>query len=288
VTRTREEPSHNKFTGEDVMTRVPTETLIRFVQGRCSPEEGLKILEQIESSPESSRELDMFADIIGVFHETPDLTANEVGADRPSARAVLPDRPPERRRRFVLRIVLPTASVLAAAIVFFFYFRPIAETDRMTLLEPDLSMVEWATRGAIGSDIDATREAAFRGNFVQARKHILRFVNSTSTDPERACGLITAGALSFLEARQKSKGWLHEVPDQELLRVGVGYLQEAAQLRVPPSIHNETRMLLARGLYWLGNRVEASAQLDSVAGGDPNDLRRAEELRSIISSSVER
>jgi hypothetical protein len=270
------------------MARVPRETLIRFAQGRCSAEEGLKILEQIEADPESSRELDMYADIIGVFHDTPNLEPDAVQSAGLSGHGRFPDHAPERRPRFPRKIVIPAVSVFAAVILALLFLRPLAETEKLTLLETDLSMVEWATRGAIGSDIDATREAAFRGDFDQARRHILRFVNSATTDPERACGLITAGTLSFLEARQKSRGWWHEVPDPELVRVGVGYLQESSQLRVPQSIRNEARMLLARGLYWLDRKAEAAAQLDSVGGGDPNDVRRADELRIVIGSSLER
>jgi hypothetical protein len=166
-------------------------------------------------------------------------------------------------------------------------FPPRFGQDRTTLLETDLSMVEWATRGVTGGDVDAAREAAFRGELSTARKHILRYVNSALTDPERACGLITAGALSLLEARERSRGWWQREPDPELLRMGVGYLEEASRLQVPSSVRNETRLLLARGLYWLGRKNEAEAQLDSISGGDPGDLRRAHALKSMIESGQE-
>jgi hypothetical protein len=269
------------------MTRVPREAIINFVQGRCSPEEGLKILEQIEASPESSRDLDLFSDILGVFHDNPDLSA-ETGPWRTERRRIHgPGSLRDRLSSASVRYALPAAIVAVVVIVIVLGYMPRFGQDRPTLLEADLSMVEWATRGVTGSDVEAAREAAFRGELSTARKHILRYVNTAHADPERACGLITAGALSLLEAREKSGGWWRRNPDPELLRIGVGYLEEAARLRVPPNVRNEARLVLARGLYWLDRKAEAVSQLDSVSGADPLDRRRADALRSMIATGQE-
>jgi hypothetical protein len=270
------------ITGEGNMTRVPRETLIKFVQGRCTPEEGLKVLEEIEANPESSRELDLFADILGVFHDTPDLSTVE-----PSLSS---GRHMRRVRRIVggtlgyfpIRYSIPVAALMVIALFVLIGHIPRIGQGRTTLLETDLSMVEWATRGVSGGDVDAAREAAFRGDFTGARQHILRYVNTAPTEPERACGLITAGALCFLQAQEESRGWWHSKPEAELLRLGTGYLDEATRLQVPASVRNEAHLLLARGLYWLDRRPEANAHLDSVAACGPEDARRAGALRPMI------
>jgi hypothetical protein len=269
------------------MTRVPRETLIKFVQGRCTPEEGLKVLEEVEANPESSRELDLFADILGAFHASPDLSPEEPSL--PSGRHIRRLRGIVRGAAgyFPIRYSIPFAALIVIALFAIVGHFPRIGQGRTTLLETDLSMVEWATRGVSGGDVDAAREAAFRGDFIGARKHILRYVNIASTESERACGLITAGALCFLEAQEESRGWWHSKPDAELLRLGTGYLDEATRLQVPASVRNEAHLLLARGLYWLDRKPEAIAQLDSVAGSGPDDVRRAEGLRSMITDKPE-
>ena len=264
------------------MTRVPRETIIRFVQGKCSPEEGLRILEQIELSPESSQDLDLYADILGVFHESPDLSPEApeaTGEERPALRG---SRLAPRLRRPALRYSLFAGAVVLLAIIVMLRVLPQFERNRTTILDPDLSMVEWATRGATGGDVDAAREAAYRGDFSLARKHILRYHNRASTDDEKACALITAGVLAFLEAHDNRKGWWHRAPDEALLRVGIGYLEEAIRLPGSWRMKNEARLLLARGLYLADRKTEAAAQLDAVSSGDSSDLRQAEALRSIM------
>jgi hypothetical protein len=272
------------LSGEDSMTRVPRETIINFVQGRCTPEEGLRILEQIEASPESSRDLDLFADIVGVFHENPGINTQD------------PPRPSEGGLSGGLRLVKRTrgrrllayGAPMAALIVFaaglsIFGGLPGTSHVRTTLLDVDLSMVEWATRGTTGNDVDAAREEAFRGNFSGAREHIQRFINAAPSREERAFGMIAAGTLCLLEAKDTERWWRQE-PDPTLVRQGVEYLQAVVGMPVRPVVRDEARLLLARGLFWLGRRDDAVAQVDSASLGDYGLARRAVQLKRLMMS----
>lgn len=258
--------------------RIDRARITDLVLGKLSPEEALKVLEEVESSPEASREMELAVEVLNFARgEGQGEFARQEGVAERGA--IVRDgwsgvvsnwlRPPRLVYGVAVAVTLAVAGIgtryfLAKGVII-----PEAETE----------WIEWATvRFSETSSLLSAQDAFQRGDPETAYDELTRYIRVHPEDPLKGEVRYNAALLCFDLGRDDLAGFPVGYDTLWISR-GIGLLDELLADPTSAPLHEGAQLLRARGLIAVGRSVEAEPDLRAVSEARG---RRAEEARKLL------
>ena len=254
-----------------------------FVLGKLSPEESLRVLDELERDPEASQTVDYYASLLAyaqgegrsVFEERVNRRqSGSFAGVRRAARLV-------SRRRWIFA----AAAVLAMSI-----FVGLLLRGKSILWGDDakyaaLSDVEFGI--GIRAEADDTLLVAMNlfheGEYDRSIRVLERLMKAEPVHPFRDFANYTLGVVHLVAAGGSGNGPIR-VFDREHVRQGLESLGRAAMLTSSPRLAEEAYWLMAKGHLMVGEREEGLRFLQQVIDSGGQRKGEARRLKVLIES----
>ena len=238
---------------------IDTTRISDLVLGRLSPEDSLRLLEEIERDPEASQELEARARLLA--HVKGGGEVLFAGRDFARGRSIAT----KARRRWlsqpaggyalaaavvVLIVLLPTASYLTRG--------PFVEMARV-----DRPQYEAVLRSEGDSDIDLAVRMLRGGHLKESLLLLERFCRAYPENSLREYAHYLAGAIYLSDARESLAG-MFVTYDSVRVHAGLFHLEEALRFSGNPRLTEESHWLRAKGYLMLERPAEALSALEIV------------------------
>jgi tetratricopeptide (TPR) repeat protein len=242
--------------------RIPVSRIVDLARGELSPEESLKLLQEIEQDERASRDLDIVASMVDVVDREGDslFAAGSTRAETLSSRAT----------SFIVSIARwlkgrPVYAGVAAFVVVFaliVIMLPPASpyASLASIREFDFSAT---VRGVELADVEAALEHYREGRYQEAIKLLERYVRAFPRSELLGYAHYSAGA-AYLRWSEWDMIPAYVIFDQERVREGIEHLQWAVRISSNSRLEEDARWLLAKGYLMLSDREAAGRQLQAI------------------------
>jgi len=264
--------------------RIPRESISDLVLGKLSPEESLKLLEEIERDPSASEELELVTGMLrfAVVHGKEVFEPMEVA----STPEVSPPRGVAELLRSYLRVRKLKYPVAALVVVCVIALGFVAASHLSTDEYYPLTIIESIefdsrVRGPGQEDLDAAQHLYAEGEPDESLRLLERYVRAFPRSGVIDYVHYSAGAI-YLMRSQRSFLSLFPSYDQERVRRGLAHLDSAAHISTNLRIVENSRWLRAKAFLMVRRPEDALGELEKLRSLKGSKSSQASQLISEI------
>ena len=263
--------------------RLDASQLSDFVLGKLSPEESLRVLDELERDPEASHTVDFYASLLAyaqgegrsVFEErVKERQSGSFVGVRRAARVV-------SRRRWVFA----AAAVLALSIFTGLLIRGKSILWGDDAKYAELSDVEFGVgiRAEADDDLLVAMNLFHEGEYDRSIRVLERLMKAEPAHTSPDFVNYSLGVVHLVAAEGTGSGPIR-VFDREHVRQGIESLRQAAMLTSSPRLAEEAYWLMAKGHLMVGERKDGIRLLQQVIESGGERVGEARRLKILIES----